>query len=60
MALCHIDDEINVSDIVIQDQIADTVMVFLPGIVGGLQEIAMQNEVQNHKVTIVIYNSYIY
>lgn len=60
MALCHIDDEIDKSDIVMQDQAADVVMIFLPGIVSGLQEIAMQSEVQNHRVTMVIHNSCIY
>ncbi|XP_029161251.1 TELO2-interacting protein 1 homolog isoform X2 [Nylanderia fulva] len=53
MALCHIDDKTDKSDIVIQDQIADIIMAFLPGIVSGLQEIAMGSEVQNHKVTMM-------
>ncbi|XP_019889129.1 TELO2-interacting protein 1 homolog isoform X2 [Ooceraea biroi] len=53
MALCHIDDEIDESDIVMQNQVADIIMAFLPGVVGGLQEIAMQSEVQNHRVTMM-------
>ncbi|XP_070516435.1 TELO2-interacting protein 1 homolog isoform X2 [Cardiocondyla obscurior] len=53
MALCHIDDEIDKSDIIIQEQIANTIMAFFPGIVSGLQEIAMGGEVQNHKVTMM-------
>lgn len=60
MALCHIDDEMDKSDIIIQDQVANTVMAFFPGIVGGLQEIAMGGEIQNHKITMVIHDSYIY
>lgn len=60
MALCHIDDKIDSSDIVIQNEVANTIMAFFPGIVNGLQEIAMGNEVQNHKITMVIHNSYIY
>lgn len=60
MALCHIDDEVDKSDIIMQDQVANTIMVLFPGIVSGLQEIAMGSEVQNHKITMVIYNSYIY
>lgn len=54
MALCQIDDEADKSDIIFQDQVADTIMAFLPGIVSGLQEIAMESEIQNHKVTVVI------
>ncbi|KYN02179.1 PREDICTED: TELO2-interacting protein 1 homolog [Cyphomyrmex costatus] len=53
MALCHIDDEMDKSDIIIQDQVANTVMAFFPGIVGGLQEIAMGSEIQNHKITMI-------
>lgn len=60
MALCHIDDKIDTSDIVIQNEVANTIMAFFPGIVNGLQEIAMGNEVQNHKITMVIHDSYIY
>lgn len=51
MALCHIDDKIDKSDIIIHDQVANTIMAFFPGIVSGLQEIAMGSEVQNHKLT---------
>lgn len=60
MALCRIDDETDKSDIIMQDQVANTIMAFFPGIVSGLQEIAMGGEVQNHKVTVVIHDSYIY
>lgn len=60
MVLCHIDDKIDKSDIIIQEKVADTIMAFLPGIVSGLQEIAMGSEVQNHKVTMVIHNIFIY
>ncbi|XP_012144590.2 telo2 interacting protein 1 [Megachile rotundata] len=53
MALCKVDDETDKSDIVLQDQIADVIMLFLPGIVSGLQEIAMGNEIQGHKLTMI-------
>ncbi|XP_050465415.1 TELO2-interacting protein 1 homolog isoform X1 [Cataglyphis hispanica] len=53
MVLCHVDDKIDKSDIIIQEKVADTIMAFLPGIVSGLQEIAMGSEVQNHKVTMM-------
>lgn len=56
MALCHIDDKVDKSDIIMQDQVANIIMAFFPGIVSGLQEIAMGSEVQNHKITMVIYD----
>lgn len=55
MVLCRIDDEADKSDIILQDQAADTLMAFLPGIVTGLLEIAIGGEIQNHKITVVIY-----
>lgn len=57
MALCYIHNEVNESDIVLREQVADTIMIFLPGIISGLQEIIMEGEIQNHKVTVVIYIS---
>ncbi|EFN82683.1 Uncharacterized protein KIAA0406, partial [Harpegnathos saltator] len=53
MTLCYIHDEIDRSDIVLQEQIADTIVIFLPGIIGGLQEIIIEGEIQNHKVTVM-------
>ncbi|KAG7213128.1 hypothetical protein KM043_002445 [Ampulex compressa] len=53
MALCQIDDEVDKSDIILQDQVADVIMLFLPGIASGLQEVAMGNEIQGHKVTMM-------
>lgn len=58
MALCKIDDETDRSDIILQDQVADVIMLFLPGVVSGLQEIAIGNEVQGHKLTMVIKNNF--
>lgn len=54
MALCQVDDESNRFDTILQDQVADIIMLFLPGIVSGLQEIAMGSETQGHKLTMVI------
>lgn len=53
MALCQVDNETDRSDIILQDQIAEVIMLFLPGIASGLQEIAMGNEIQGHKLTMV-------
>lgn len=54
MALCQVDDKSNRFDTILQDQVADIIMLFLPGIVSGLQEIAMGSETQGHKLTMVI------
>ncbi|KOX73245.1 TELO2-interacting protein 1 like protein [Melipona quadrifasciata] len=53
MALCQISDESNQFDPVWHDQVADIIMLFLPGIVSGLQEIATGNETQGHKLTMI-------
>ncbi|OAD52266.1 TELO2-interacting protein 1 like protein [Eufriesea mexicana] len=53
MALCQVDDKIDRNDITLQDQVADIIMLFLPGIVSGLQEIAMGNEIQGYKLTML-------
>ncbi|XP_076226643.1 telo2 interacting protein 1 isoform X2 [Nomia melanderi] len=53
MALCQVDDETDRSDIILQDQIAEVIMLFLPGIASGLQEIAMGSEIQGHKLTML-------
>lgn len=58
MALCQVDDESNRFDTILQDQVADIIMLFLPGIVSGLQEIAMGSETQGHKLTMVIQNRF--
>lgn len=60
MSLCYVHDKADRFDIVLQEQVADTIMVFLPGIVGGMQEIMMEGEIQNHKITMVIYVSCTY
>lgn len=60
MALCHVHDKVDKSDIVLQEQVADTVMIFLPGIIGGLQQIMIEGDIQNHKITVVICTSCIY
>lgn len=54
MTLCQVDDESNKYDAILQNQVADIIMLFLPGIVSGLQEIAVGNETQGHKLTKVI------
>lgn len=54
MTLCRVNDEIDKSDIILQEQVADVIMLFLPGVVSGLQEIATESEIQGHKLTMVV------
>lgn len=63
MTLCYVNDSSDKSDIVLTNQIADTIMLFLPGITSGLQEVAMGSDIQGHKITMVlrfIYVNYAY
>ncbi|KAI4473185.1 hypothetical protein M0802_016269 [Mischocyttarus mexicanus] len=53
MDLCYVGDSSNESDIVLVDQVANTIMLLLPGIVSGLQEIAMGSDIQGHKITMM-------
>ncbi|CAL7933906.1 unnamed protein product [Xylocopa violacea] len=53
MTLCQVNDEADRSDIILQDQVADVIMLFLPGILSGLQEIAMGSDIQGHKLTMI-------
>ncbi|XP_047343679.1 TELO2-interacting protein 1 homolog isoform X2 [Vespa velutina] len=53
MTLCYVNDSSDKSDIVLTNQIADTIMLFLPGIASGLQEIAMGSDIQGHKITMM-------
>ncbi|XP_015182653.1 PREDICTED: TELO2-interacting protein 1 homolog [Polistes dominula] len=53
MVLCYVSDSSNQFDIVFVSQVADTIMLLLPGIVGGLQEVALGSDIQGHKVTMM-------
>ncbi|XP_066599395.1 TELO2-interacting protein 1 homolog isoform X2 [Prorops nasuta] len=53
MALCQVDDMADPADIVFRDQVANVIMRILPGITGGLLEIATGNDTQNHKITMI-------
>ncbi|XP_034936013.1 TELO2-interacting protein 1 homolog [Chelonus insularis] len=52
MTLSYIHENADPSDIVLQNQVADIIMLFLPGIVKGLQEIYLENDIINHKVIV--------
>lgn len=54
MTLCQVDDKSNKCDAIWQNQVADIIMFFLPGIICGLQEIVIENETQGYKLTKVI------
>lgn len=60
MTLCYVDDSSDKSDIVLANQIADTIMLFLPGIASGLQEVAMGSDIQGHKITMVLRFIYVF
>lgn len=55
MTLLQVHDDVDSSDIVLQKQIADVIMLYLPGVVSGLLEVALGSEIQNHKITMVIH-----
>lgn len=60
MTLCYVDDSSDKSDIVLTNQIADTIMLFLPGIASGLQEVAIESDIQGHKITMVLRFIYVF
>lgn len=53
MTLLQVHDEADTQDIVLRSQIADVVMLYLPGVVSGLLEVSLGSDIQNHKVTMV-------
>lgn len=53
MTMSHIHDEADATDIVLRSQVAAIVMLYLPGIVRGMLDIAEGSDTQNHKVTLV-------
>ena len=54
MTLLQVHDEADIQDIVLQNQVADVVMLCLPGIASGLLEVAVGSDIQNHKITKVM------
>nr|XP_033325327.1 TELO2-interacting protein 1 homolog isoform X1 [Megalopta genalis] len=53
MALCQVDDQSDRYDIILQDQVAEIIMLFLPGIASGLLEIVIGSEIQGHRLTML-------
>lgn len=53
MTLFQVDDGADTDDVVHRARVARTVMLFLPGIAHGLRQVALGNDVQNHKITLV-------
>ncbi|XP_043272166.1 TELO2-interacting protein 1 homolog [Venturia canescens] len=51
MTLFQVHDEVDTNDIVHRAQVASTVMFFLPGIAHGLHQVALGNDLQNHRIT---------
>lgn len=50
----QVHDKVDTADIVFQSQVADAIMVILPGVTSGLLEVAKGSDVQGHKLTQVI------
>lgn len=53
MTLAQVHNDADRDDIVFRHQVGDVIMFFLPGIVSGLQRIAMADEKQGHQITVV-------
>ncbi|KAK0082192.1 hypothetical protein PV325_010901 [Microctonus aethiopoides] len=53
IVLSYVHDEADSTDTVLRNQIANIIMLFLPGIVKGLQDISQGSDVQNHKITLI-------
>ncbi|XP_011306395.1 TELO2-interacting protein 1 homolog isoform X2 [Fopius arisanus] len=53
MTLSYTHDEADVSDVVLRSQVADVVMLYFPGIIRGMLDIAGGSDTQNHKVTLM-------
>lgn len=53
MILMQVHEESDQFDIVLKSQVADVVVLFLPGVISGLIEVCVKSDVQNHKITMV-------
>ena len=53
MSLMQVHDTVDTADSVFQCQVADMIMVILPGVAKGLLEIAKGSDIQGHKLTMV-------
>ncbi|XP_051174928.1 TELO2-interacting protein 1 homolog [Leptopilina boulardi] len=58
MSLLQIHDASDDKDVVFRSQVADSVMVILPGVSSGLLEVATGSDVQGHKLTLIAIRSW--
>ncbi|XP_043474173.1 TELO2-interacting protein 1 homolog isoform X2 [Leptopilina heterotoma] len=58
MVLLQVHDAADNKDIVFRSQVADSVMVILPGVSSGLLEVATGSDIQGHKLTIIAIRSW--
>lgn len=56
MVLFQVHDAADNEDVVFRSQVADSVMVILPGIFSGLLEVATGSDIQGHKLTVARLN----
>lgn len=53
MAMMQVHDDSILVDIVLKAQVADVVALLLPGVTTGLLDVALNMDIQSHKVTLV-------
>ncbi|XP_074104197.1 telo2 interacting protein 1 [Cotesia typhae] len=53
IALSYVHDSVDASEVVLRNDVANIIMLFLPGIVKKLQEIYQGSDVQHHKITLM-------
>ncbi|XP_011504776.1 PREDICTED: TELO2-interacting protein 1 homolog [Ceratosolen solmsi marchali] len=53
MTLLQVQKEAETQDVDLRNKIAYVIMLYLPGIASGLLEIAVGNDIQNHKITMM-------
>ncbi|XP_008557642.1 TELO2-interacting protein 1 homolog [Microplitis demolitor] len=51
ISLSYVHDGVDPAEVVLRNDVANIIMLFLPGIVKGLQEIYQGSDIQNHQVT---------
>lgn len=55
MTICYVHDQSDFSDAVLRDQVANCLMFVFPGMTIALQDIALGDGKQGHKITAVRY-----
>lgn len=56
MSLVKVDDSSDANDIEMRYQVSDVFIFYLPGIIDGLSQIALEDEIRGHNVALVSNN----